>query len=197
MDRAIGGVATGAGAVTSLLSDARSIPLETESVDAVYCISVLEHIPNFSDVIADVRRVLRPGGLFVPTFDVDLRGNFQLGPASYTRLIDTLDASFSLIYPEKVVHPLRALTTDNSICPLYRHRWILEPLIAPLGRSPVLRIQQAPRSPSAPLLRHAAWPRASRHIWRMSEKTRFASMSISANLCYDKRRYCSICSAEE
>jgi SAM-dependent methyltransferase len=135
MDRAIGAAATGAGAVTSLLSAARSIPWETEFIDAVYCVSVLEHIPIFPDVIADVRRVLRPGGLFVPTFDVDLRDNFQLGPASYTRLIDTLDASFSLIYPEKVVHPLRALTTDNSICPLYRHRWILKPLIAPLGRS--------------------------------------------------------------
>jgi SAM-dependent methyltransferase len=134
VDRAIGAVSTGAGTVTSLLSDARSITLESESVDAVFCISVLEHIPDFQAVIAEVGRILRNRGLFVLTFDVDLRGNFQLGPASYTRLIDTLDASFSLVYPEKVVHPLRVLTTDNSIYPLYRHRSILEPLIAPLWR---------------------------------------------------------------
>ena len=135
MDRAIGAVSTGTGSVTSLLSDARSINLNSDSIDAVFCISVLERIPDFQTVIAEVRRILRNRGLFVLTFDIDLRGNFQLGPASYTRLIETLNESFSLIYPETVVHPLRVLTTDNSIYPLYRHRSILEPLIAPLGRS--------------------------------------------------------------
>jgi SAM-dependent methyltransferase len=81
MDRAIGVVSAGAGAVTALLSDARSIALETESVDGVYCISVLEHIPAFETVIYEVRRVLRPGGFFVLTFDVGLRGNAELGSA--------------------------------------------------------------------------------------------------------------------
>lgn len=132
MDHAVGVVSPGAGAVTSLLSDARSIGLETESVDGVYCISVLEHIPDFDAVISEVRRVLRPGGLFVLTFDVDLRGNSELGPASYARLMDTLYASFSMSYPERVVHPLRVLTSDNSIYPTYLHRAILDPLVTPL-----------------------------------------------------------------
>jgi SAM-dependent methyltransferase len=126
MDRAIGAVSAGTGAVTFLLSDARSIALETESVDVVYCISVLEHIPDFPAVIAEVQRVLRAGGVFVLTFDVDLRGNFELGPASYARLMDALQASFSPVCPEKVVHPLRVLTTDNSIYPMYPHRPILD-----------------------------------------------------------------------
>jgi SAM-dependent methyltransferase len=124
MDRAIGAVSTGAGEVTSLMSDARLMALETDSVDGVYCISVLEHIPDFESVIAEVQRVLRPGGVFVLTFDVDLRGNFELGPASFTRLMQTLHASFSPMYPEKVIHPLRVLTSDNSTYPMYRHRTI-------------------------------------------------------------------------
>ena len=82
LERAIGRVATGGGAVTCLLCDARSIALATESVDCVYCISVLEHIPEFESVISEIRRVLRPGGLLVLTFDIDLRGNWELGPTS-------------------------------------------------------------------------------------------------------------------
>jgi SAM-dependent methyltransferase len=154
MDRAIGAVSTGAGAVTSLLSDARSIALETESVDVFYCISVLEHIPDFQDVIAEVRRVLRPGGLFVLTFDVDLRGNGELGPASYTRLMDALHASFSMIYSEKIVHPLRVLTSNNSIYPMYPKRSALDPLVLPLKRyfrRAYNRLRQL-ESPAGPLL---------------------------------------------
>ena len=132
MDRAIGTVSTGAGTVTSLLSDARSLALETESVDTVYCISVLEHIPEFEAVIAEVRRVLRPGGIFALTFDVDLRGNFKLGPASYTRLMESLHASFSRVYPEKVIHPLRVLTSANSRYPMYPRRSMLDSLVIPL-----------------------------------------------------------------
>jgi SAM-dependent methyltransferase len=133
MDRAIGAVSTGAGAVTSVVSDARSIALETESVDVVYCISVLEHIPAFETVIYEVRRVLRPEGFFVLTFDVGLRGNAELGSASYARLMEAIHDYFSLRYQEKIVHPLRILTSDNSIYPMRLHRPILDhPLVVPL-----------------------------------------------------------------
>lgn len=135
MDRAIGAVPAGVGAVTSLLSDARSLALETESVDGVYCISVLEHIPDFEAVVSEVRRILRPGGVFVLTFDVGLHGNTELGPAPYARLIELLHTSFSLIYPEKTVHPLRLLTSDNSIYPMYRRRSPLRSLIRPFRYS--------------------------------------------------------------
>jgi SAM-dependent methyltransferase len=132
MDRAIEVLSTGAGSVRSLLSDARSLALDAESVDMVYCISVLEHIPDFQAVISEVRRVLRPGGVFVLTFDVDLRGNFEMRPASYARLMAALCSSFSPIYPEKVIHPLRTLTSDNSAYPMYRDRPFPGNLIGPL-----------------------------------------------------------------
>jgi SAM-dependent methyltransferase len=135
VDRAIGRVSAGGGAVTSLLADARSIALEEESVDCVYCVSVLEHVLEFEGVISEVARILRPTGLFVLTFDLDLRGNGELGPAAYGRLSDALRASFSPVYPEKVVHPLRVLTTDNSIYPLYPSSSTRDKLIEPLRRS--------------------------------------------------------------
>lgn len=124
LDRAIAKLSTGRGVVTSLLSDARSIALETGSVDCVYCISVLEHIPNFEDVVTEVRRILRPGGLFVLTFDVGIHGNCELGPDAYKRLLDVLHTSFAPVYPETVIHPLRVLTNINSIYPIVPDRSI-------------------------------------------------------------------------
>jgi 2-polyprenyl-6-hydroxyphenyl methylase/3-demethylubiquinone-9 3-methyltransferase len=41
-----------------------AIPLETASVDRVVCVDVLEHVQDVGKVIAEIRRVLRPGGLF-------------------------------------------------------------------------------------------------------------------------------------
>jgi SAM-dependent methyltransferase len=135
MNRAVSRVSAGDGSVTPLLSDARSIALETESVDCVYCVSVLEHVPEFERVIFEIARILRRGGLLVLTFDVDLRGNWELGPASYGRVMDALEASFRPVYPEMVVHPLRVLNTDNSIYPAYPSRSIFDPLLAPFKRS--------------------------------------------------------------
>jgi SAM-dependent methyltransferase len=135
VDRAIGRMSADGGAVTSLLSDARSVALRAESVDCVYCVSVLEHVPNFEGVVSEVARILRPGGIFVLTFDVDLRGNCELGPAAYERLLNALQANFSPVYPEKAVHPLRVLTTDNSIYPLYASSSTRDRLIEPLRHS--------------------------------------------------------------
>ena len=45
--------------------DGRSIPADDGSIDVVYCKQVLEHVADPSALIADVARVLRPGGWFM------------------------------------------------------------------------------------------------------------------------------------
>ena len=45
--------------------DGRSIPADDASVDVVYCKQVLEHVAEPRPLIADVARVLRPGGWFM------------------------------------------------------------------------------------------------------------------------------------
>ena len=45
--------------------DGRSIPAGDASVDVVYCKQVLEHVEERGPLIAEVARVLRPGGLFL------------------------------------------------------------------------------------------------------------------------------------
>jgi 2-polyprenyl-6-hydroxyphenyl methylase/3-demethylubiquinone-9 3-methyltransferase len=41
------------------------LPIEAGSVDVVVCVDVLEHVDDLNVVISEVRRVLRPGGLFL------------------------------------------------------------------------------------------------------------------------------------
>lgn len=40
------------------------IPLEDSSVNAVICVDVLEHVQDLDAVLGEVRRVLKPGGVF-------------------------------------------------------------------------------------------------------------------------------------
>ncbi len=41
------------------------IPLESASTDCVVCVDVLEHVENVDTVLDEIRRVLKPGGIFL------------------------------------------------------------------------------------------------------------------------------------
>jgi 2-polyprenyl-3-methyl-5-hydroxy-6-metoxy-1,4-benzoquinol methylase len=43
--------------------DGRKIALDDESVDRVVCLDALHHVPNVAEVLRELARVLRPGGL--------------------------------------------------------------------------------------------------------------------------------------
>ncbi len=42
-----------------------SLPFADDTFDKVVCSEVLEHIPNYYGVLAEIKRVLKPGGIFV------------------------------------------------------------------------------------------------------------------------------------
>jgi ubiquinone/menaquinone biosynthesis C-methylase UbiE len=46
-------------------ADARKIPIRSNSVDLILIISLLEHVPNWRNVISEVSRVLKIGGLVI------------------------------------------------------------------------------------------------------------------------------------
>jgi SAM-dependent methyltransferase len=129
-ERAVSKVPCGKGEASFTLSDARAVEIDSETVDCVYCISVLEHIADFERVISEASRILRPNGTFILTFDIDLRGNFDLGPEEYVRLMDSLKDNFSPKYPERTVHPLRILTSDSSIYPMYPRKSIFSAIVS-------------------------------------------------------------------
>lgn len=117
--RALAAIPLDAGSITFKCADAASIPLPEASVDCVYCISVLEHIPGAVSVVHETARILRPGGLFVLTFDIDLAGTWSVGPHLYEALRGALLRKFDFVFPELTVHPMRLLTSDNSPYPYY------------------------------------------------------------------------------
>ena len=52
---------------TDYICDITSIPLESETFDAILCTEVLEHLPNPVAAVAELTRLLRPGGLLILT----------------------------------------------------------------------------------------------------------------------------------
>jgi SAM-dependent methyltransferase len=94
------------------------LPFEDAECDGVYCISVLEHIKNPEVTVGEIFRILRPGGLFCLTIDLDLCGGYDIGPEGYEKLHGILRERFTLAAPEVTIHPSRMLTTSRGPFPL-------------------------------------------------------------------------------
>jgi 2-polyprenyl-3-methyl-5-hydroxy-6-metoxy-1,4-benzoquinol methylase len=65
-------VAPASPAVSYSLQDMSAPTYPPSSFDAVYCISVLEHIDHREEVVAAFARILKPGGRLILTFDISL-----------------------------------------------------------------------------------------------------------------------------
>jgi ubiquinone/menaquinone biosynthesis C-methylase UbiE len=46
-----------------ICADAQTLPLQAATFDRVLCSGVLYHVPDCHKAVAEIRRVLRPGGL--------------------------------------------------------------------------------------------------------------------------------------
>ena len=96
----------------------QNLPMADDSLDAICCISVLEHTANYGQIVDEFARVLRPGGLLVLTFDLSLDDKFELPRDQAEALLTKLDATFDLGELNwrgelaKLDHPAGLLTTD-------------------------------------------------------------------------------------
>ena len=93
------------------------LPLADGAAAAVFCISVVEHIPQFEATVREMARVLQPGGLLVLTNDLDLRGDHEIGIPRYQDLRRALRRDFEPVHPEVSVHPADLLRTANGPYP--------------------------------------------------------------------------------
>lgn len=110
LGRALAVVPHGPGHVSFRRTDGSRLPFADGEMDAVVCISVLEHIPDFVTTIREAARVLKPGGLFVLTIDLDLRGDLEIGVAGHRKLKAALAEHFVEAMPVITVHPADHLT---------------------------------------------------------------------------------------
>lgn len=84
--------------VEFLEADATSLPVPDASFDAALCVQVLEYVPDVAAALAELRRVLRPGGRVV-VWDVDWQtvSWHSTDPARMERVLGAWD--------EHLVHP--------------------------------------------------------------------------------------------
>jgi SAM-dependent methyltransferase len=93
------------------------LPCPTAGFDAVYSVSVLEHMPDPVPVVAEIARILRPGGLFVLTLDIDVEGVTGVAAAHFDALRADIERAFTWEYAERTLHPSHVLTSRNSPWP--------------------------------------------------------------------------------
>ena len=74
--------------------DLRHLPFSDASFDIVYCVSVLEHTNAYGDIVREFRRVLRPGGTVIITFDISIDGDSDIPPQKAQHLLGTLFRQF-------------------------------------------------------------------------------------------------------
>lgn len=55
-------------AVRRVRASAAAVPLRDASVDLVFCASLIEHVPHPETILAEIERVLRPGGVAYVSF---------------------------------------------------------------------------------------------------------------------------------
>lgn len=135
------------GTVDFRLIEDSILPFGDSECDVLYCISVLEHIHDFEKTVAEMARILKPGGLCLITCDINFQpeDGLQLDGDQYTRLMSAIDAAFVRVCPERTIHPADVLTTINSPYPLCRrlgvagmgYQLVKQKIIKPLlGRKP-------------------------------------------------------------
>ena len=78
--------------VQLLLSDIRKLPFPDASFDAIYCVSVLEHTSEYATIADEFKRLLKPGGACIVTFDISTDGCSDISvPAAQKFVADLAD----------------------------------------------------------------------------------------------------------
>ena len=84
--------------------------------DVIYCISVLEHVNHYSQIVAEFHRLLRPGGMLIITLDISLDGCHEITIPGAQQLLRLLQDTFS---PANCIHSVDLLSetwhTNNQL----------------------------------------------------------------------------------
>jgi SAM-dependent methyltransferase len=128
-------------------ADLRKLPQPGNHFDVIYCLSVLEHTRGYPEILVELRRVLRPGGTLVVTFDLSLDGDSDIPLDRAARLTEALTQVFpsgdtpdpkSLPVAARARDALTTLTIaerDRTLLP-WPHPWVCVARALLRGRLP-------------------------------------------------------------
>lgn len=111
--------------VNFIEADMHAFPFDDESIDMIYCISVLEHTRNYTRILDEFQRVLRPSGCLALSFDVGLDGVSEIAPAAAKRLLDEVTQRFLCVHgcpeiqtgKEDMLTSKQVIQGDNHLSP--------------------------------------------------------------------------------
>jgi len=86
-----------AGRYTLVWHDAQHLPFDDETFDAVCCLEALEFMPDPPGVLAEMARVLRPGGVFMVTNRINWEARLMPGKAFSKDRIRAMLQSLGLV----------------------------------------------------------------------------------------------------
>jgi SAM-dependent methyltransferase len=105
--------------------DGRSLPFDGASFDLVYCKQVLEHVEHPRELLAEVARVLRPGGhLAGSTSQLEAfhsRSTLNWTPYGFTRFAE--DAGLEIVELRPVIDGFTLVAWRALGLPRFFHRW--------------------------------------------------------------------------
>jgi SAM-dependent methyltransferase len=78
------------------LEDLENLSQDDETYDAVYSVSVIEHTKNPQKVVDEINRVLKPGGVFICTFDISFESRSPMYTRRVEKLVDHIVSTFDV-----------------------------------------------------------------------------------------------------
>jgi SAM-dependent methyltransferase len=135
LEKAISVTDAAPGSVRCLQAGGDKIPLPSGAADAVYCISVLEHLPSHEATVREMARLLKPGGLLLLTIDVSADQTTQISLENHRKLNAALREHFEYEQPDATVHPADVLHSNAGPYPLWSPPGsLLRRALRPVGR---------------------------------------------------------------
>ena len=115
----------------SIVADIHQLPFKDASVDAVFNIAVLEHVPRPIEVIAEVNRVLKKGGVIFSV--IPFMQPFHASPHDYQR--------YSLSGIQYLHNDFEAIDFGTYGGPISGFLWIAQEFLAVLFSFGVVRLR--------------------------------------------------------
>lgn len=114
VQRAIAVVDASPGTVAVRQSGGIDVAVADGWADVVVSVSVLEHVEDKVALLLSMAAALRPGGLCILTLDLDLRGDFEIGPLAFRQLQLAMDRHFEPAFAVRTIHPQDLLRSTNG-----------------------------------------------------------------------------------
>ncbi|MCK4979104.1 MAG: class I SAM-dependent methyltransferase, partial [Candidatus Delongbacteria bacterium] len=83
--------------------------------DIIYCISVLEHTDNYTGIVDEFNRILKPGGILILTFDISIDGSADIPIAKAEKLLNKLETTFKNYHSEGSLNIAKELDNEDLL----------------------------------------------------------------------------------